>query len=98
MVRCGIAAISCTTATPSSRGPFCSKVILFSERSLRRALSNYLDHFHAERNHQGKGNILLFPRLTIGSVKDLCDAASDWAGSCATTIERQPNGSVKRLF
>ena len=39
-----------------------SKVILFGERSLRRALSNYLDHFHAERNHQGKGNVLLFPR------------------------------------
>ncbi len=41
-----------------------SKVILFGERSLRRALSNYVDHFHAERNHQGKGNILLFPRNT----------------------------------
>ena len=41
-----------------------SKVILFGERSLRQALSNYVDHFHAERNHQGKGNVLLFPRHT----------------------------------
>ena len=41
-----------------------SKVILFGERSLRRALSEYVDHFHAERNHQGKGNALLFPRAT----------------------------------
>jgi hypothetical protein len=41
-----------------------SKVILFGERSLRRALSNYVDHFHTERNHQCKGNILLFPRAT----------------------------------
>ena len=41
-----------------------SKVILFGERSLRRALSEYVDHFHTERNHQGKGNILLFPRNT----------------------------------
>jgi putative transposase len=39
-----------------------SKVILFGERSLRRALSEYVDHFHAERNHQGRGNVLLFPR------------------------------------
>ena len=39
-----------------------SKVVLFGERSLRRALSEYVEHFHAERNHQGKGNILLFPR------------------------------------
>jgi hypothetical protein len=38
-----------------------SKVILFGERSLRRALSEYVDHFHAEPNHQGKGNVLLFP-------------------------------------
>ena len=41
-----------------------SKVILFGEWSLRRALSNYVDHFHGERNLQGKGNILLFPRAT----------------------------------
>jgi hypothetical protein len=41
-----------------------SKVVLFGERSLRRALSDYVDHFHAERNHQGKGNVLLFPRHT----------------------------------
>jgi transposase InsO family protein len=39
-----------------------SKVILFGERSLRRALNEYVDHYHAERNHQGKGNVLLFPR------------------------------------
>ena len=39
-----------------------SKVILFGERSLRRALSEYVEHYHAERNHQGKGNVLLFPR------------------------------------
>jgi len=41
-----------------------SKVILFGERSLRRALNEYVDHYHAERNHQGKDNVLLFPRDT----------------------------------
>jgi hypothetical protein len=39
-----------------------SKVVLIGERSLRRALGEYVEHYHAERNHQGKGNILLFPR------------------------------------
>ena len=39
-------------------------MILFGERSLRRALNDYVEHFHAERNHQGKGNALLFPRAT----------------------------------
>ena len=38
------------------------KVVLFGERSLRRAVCEYVEHYHAERNHQGKGNILLFPR------------------------------------
>ena len=41
-----------------------SKVIVFGERSLRRAQSTYVDHFHVERNHQGKGNVLLFPLAT----------------------------------
>jgi putative transposase len=38
-----------------------SKVILFGERSLRRALDEYVDHYHEERSHQGKDNVLLFP-------------------------------------
>jgi putative transposase len=41
-----------------------SKVILFGERSLRRALCEYIEHYHAERNHQGKDNVLLFSRYT----------------------------------
>jgi putative transposase len=44
-----------------------SKLILFGENSLRRAVGEYLEHFHHERNHQGKGNVLLFPVLTVGS-------------------------------
>ena len=41
-----------------------SKLILFGEISLRRALREYLLHYHAERNHQGKDNVLLFPTAT----------------------------------
>jgi hypothetical protein len=39
-----------------------SKLILFGETSLRRTLHIYL--VHAERNHQGKDNVLLFPAAT----------------------------------
>jgi len=39
-----------------------SRVILFGEDSLRHVLNEYVDHYHQERNHQGKGNVLLFPR------------------------------------
>ena len=38
-----------------------SKLILFGEGSLRHVLWNYAEHFHTERNHQGKGNVILFP-------------------------------------
>ena len=38
-----------------------SKLILFGEASLRRALTEYIDHYHSERNHQGKNNLLLLP-------------------------------------
>ena len=37
-----------------------SKLILFGESSLKRALTEFVEHFHAERPHQGKGNVLLF--------------------------------------
>jgi hypothetical protein len=37
-------------------------MILFGENSLRHVLNEYVEHYHQERNHQGKGNILLFPR------------------------------------
>ena len=37
------------------------KLILFGEGSLRRVLTDFIDHFHCERNHQGKGNVILFP-------------------------------------
>jgi putative transposase len=41
-----------------------SKLILLGEGSLRRALRDYQAHYHEERNHQGKGNLLLFPLQT----------------------------------
>jgi putative transposase len=41
-----------------------SRLILFGEASLRHALTQYVEHYHHERNHQGKGNVLLFPSLS----------------------------------
>ena len=37
-----------------------NKLIFFGEESLRKALSEYVLHYHLERNHQGKDNLLLF--------------------------------------
>ena len=37
-----------------------SKLIRFGETSLKRAVDEFIAHYHFERNHQGKGNLLLF--------------------------------------
>jgi putative transposase len=44
-----------------------SRLILFGEAPLRHALTQYVEHFHHERNHQGKGNVLLFPVVSPGT-------------------------------
>jgi putative transposase len=36
-------------------------MILFGERSLRHVIREYVAHYHAERNHQGIGNVIPFP-------------------------------------
>lgn len=36
-------------------------LILFGEKSLRRAISQYMEHYHHERNHQGIDNLVPFP-------------------------------------
>ena len=41
-----------------------SKLILCGPDSLWRALTEYSAHYHRERNHQGKGNLLLFPQTS----------------------------------
>jgi transposase InsO family protein len=38
-----------------------SRMILFGERSLWHTLQHYADHYHTERPHQGKGNVVLMP-------------------------------------
>jgi len=47
-----------------------SKLIFFGEASLRHALRNYLAHYHGERNHQGKDNVVLFPTPTTDTYAD----------------------------
>ena len=37
------------------------RMILFGEDSLRTAVGEFTVHYHSERNHQGIGNLLIFP-------------------------------------
>jgi transposase InsO family protein len=35
------------------------RLVLLGEQHLRRALAEYVEHYHRERNHQGLGNELI---------------------------------------
>ena len=44
------------------------KLIVVGERHLRMAIGEYVEHYHAERNHQGLDNALLAPASTVGEL------------------------------
>ena len=64
-----------------------SKLVLFGEGSLRRALAEFLEHYHEERNHQGKGNVLLFPSVSTTQ-----------AGPCSTVRRLQRLGGLLNYY
>ena len=47
-----------------------SRMIFFGRASLRHAITQYLSHYHRERNHQGLGNRLLQPVAATGELHD----------------------------
>ena len=74
-----------------------SKLILVGESSLRHALRDYLTHYHEERNHQGKGNVLLFPsrQEPTGCLEHSVRCRERLGGVCSsTTIARPPEGTT----
>ena len=38
-------------------------MILFGENSLRKAIGEFIAHYHAERNHQGLANQIISPEV-----------------------------------
>ena len=44
------------------------RMIFFGEESLRRAVTDYLQHYHVERNHQGLGNEIIEPGHEDGAI------------------------------
>jgi transposase InsO family protein len=42
------------------------RMILFGEASLRKAISEFVAHYHLERNHQGLGNqLIIAPQVEV---------------------------------
>jgi transposase InsO family protein len=46
-----------------------ARLILYGEVALCHMLNEYIEHYHHERNHQGKGNVLLFPTVSPDTVR-----------------------------
>jgi len=44
------------------------RMIFFGQRSLKRAVTNFVQHYHGERNHQGLSNHLIDPEKGVGAV------------------------------
>ncbi|MFT5040111.1 MAG: putative transposase [Hyphomicrobiaceae bacterium] len=43
-----------------------NRMIFFGQRSLERALKQFVTHYHTERNHQGLGNKIIDPGGEVG--------------------------------
>ena len=61
------------------------RLIFFGETSLRRAVRQFLEHYHGERNHQGLGNRLIHAGAEVGR----------WAGEVHC---RERLGGVLRYY
>ena len=42
------------------------RMIFFGEGALRRAVSEFVEHYHAERNHQSLDNEVIVPMSSVG--------------------------------
>jgi transposase InsO family protein len=49
-----------------------NRLLLFGEHSLRRAICEFVTHYHQERNHQGLGNRLIVPNLDSQATGSVC--------------------------
>ena len=68
-----------------------SRLILFGEASLRHALTHYVAHFHHERNHQGKGNVLLFPIVSQNTERQGQVQCRERLGGLRNTTRARPH-------
>jgi transposase InsO family protein len=50
----------------SLKGECLDRLVFFGELSLRRAVGQFLEHYHAERNHQGLGNRVISAGGEVG--------------------------------
>jgi hypothetical protein len=66
-------------------------MIFFGGASLRRAISEFMIHYHAEWNHQGLDNRLINPSQSVPSTEVRIGCSERLAAHSVITIERPRN-------
>jgi putative transposase len=56
------------------------RMIFFGRRSLEKAIGEYVEHYHVERNHQGLGNQLIEPGDSVDSADGTVDCRERLGG------------------
>jgi putative transposase len=69
-----------------------SQMMLFGERSLHHALSEYMAHYRTERPHQGKGNVILLPSAQEKANLDMSIACRERLGGLLNYYHRTAAG------
>ena len=64
------------------------RLILFGENSLRKAVSEFVAHYHRERPHQGLGNRLIRPDPSHGTNTGMVQQQQRLGGLLTTIIVR----------
>ncbi len=66
------------------------RFVPLSERHLRTAVTEYVVHYHTERNHQGLGNELITPLpASANDTGPSCRESDFWAFSTTTAVPRR---------
>jgi hypothetical protein len=66
-----------------------SRMMLCGERSLRHVLSEYVAPHHAERPHQGTGNLILLPSAQAASASDAPVERRERRGGLLNSYQRK---------
>ena len=64
------------------------RMIFFGRKSLENAVREYVEHCHAERNHQGLGNELIEPVDDLDSVSGRIECRERFGGMLKYYLRR----------
>ena len=79
---------------PTIKESCLDRLIPISEDSLRRAIREFMTHYHHERNHQAMGNMRLFPAATEVRSEVPIACRHDWVDSSSTITDPPHQSSL----